>query len=122
VKLVIFLSAFFLPIQLFSGADVGALPSRDPIVVLPLLRALKGRPDFAEVEKILGHFDREIGSGRCIFIYVLRDHSEVAANSGDCVHPDWITRKSKGSPAETLFKFERAPNPSRDPAPQARIN
>ena len=72
---------------------VGPLPSRDPAVVIPLLRKLTGAPELKRVEEILGPSDRQFGSGRCLFGYTLRDRSEIIVDTADCVHLGWIARE-----------------------------
>src|SRR5262245_11106650 len=86
-----------------SGAfgHAATTPSRDPKVVVPLLRKLN-HPWVATVEEILGHHDRRIGSGRCILVYVLRDRSEIRVNTGDCLYVGWITREHHGK-SEQLY-------------------
>src|SRR4051812_33453977 len=87
------------------------LPSRDPATVIPLLKQLKGRPTVKQIEEIVGAHDRAAGSGRCIFVYVLKEKSELWVNTGDCVHADWITRRRPGQPDEVIFQAVHDPNP-----------
>ena len=89
------------------AADVTQkLPSRDPATVIPLLKRLEGRPEVRQVEEILGRHDREAGSGRCMFVYVLQDRSEIWVDTGDCEHLGWIMRLRQGQQREVIFEVK----------------
>ncbi|MDD2763924.1 MAG: hypothetical protein PHE83_08140 [Opitutaceae bacterium] len=84
--------------------------SRQPGKVILALKNLDGWPEVKEIEAFLGNADRQVGSGRCIFVYVLADGSELWANTGDCKHIDWISWRQAGKSDEVLFEAKRKPN------------
>ena len=106
-------------IALLAVGAVGApkLPSREAAIVVPLLRGLPDKADMSTVEAILGHHDREAGSGRCIFAYTLEDGSEIVVNTGDCKHLGWISWSQKDKKAQLLFEAKQTPNQSTQPPP-----
>jgi hypothetical protein len=57
-----------------------------------------------QIEAILGKCDQEVGSGICIFFYILRDGSEIWVSTGDCVHLGWIKWRKEGAPEQLLFE------------------
>jgi hypothetical protein len=88
------------------AATSTTIPSRDPEIVIPLLRRLPQPAEMKDVKAVLGKADIETGSGRCIFGYVLSDASKVWVNTGDCVRLGWITREVGGKDADLIFAGE----------------
>jgi hypothetical protein len=81
------------------------LPSRDPQVVVPLLRAFHEHEGFGTIERILGRPDTDIGSAYSITVFRLEDGTSVyvkATPSRNRVFA--ITRSHPGALAQTLYE------------------
>lgn len=90
----------FLPLAVHAAP----LPSRDPHVVIPLLRAFHEHGSFARIEQILGAPDTDIGSGFSISVFHLKDGSSVyvkASPSRNRIYT--IDRRAPGALAQTLY-------------------
>ena len=73
----IFLFIFAVATCAFGGEPPAGLPSRDPAVVLPLLRALPSASTYQDVRRILGEPGLDIGSSSPNAIFTLADGSRV---------------------------------------------
>jgi len=73
----VFLLIFAVTICAFGSEPAPALPSRDPAVVLPLLRALPSGSTYQDVRRILGEPVLDIGSASPNAIFTLADGSRV---------------------------------------------
>jgi len=97
----ILLLAFALPL----AARADALPSRDPQVVVPLLRAWHEPGGFARLEHILGRPDTDIGSAFSITVFRLNDGTSIyvkATPSRNRIYT--ISRSSPGGLSQTIYE------------------
>jgi hypothetical protein len=99
-----------------SGKDVG-LPSRDPSVVLPLLRSISREPDIDAIEKILGHYDKDEGSGVFLLIYRLDDGSTICIDGTSLKRLASITLLKEGHKIEIIYEKGKMPNQSLERTP-----
>jgi len=90
------------------AADMPSLPSRDSLVVLPLLRKFSSADHFKSILKILGEEDMDLGSVFLDTAFKLTDNSMIfvfASTDGNTVYS--ITHasldKSRGY-SETLYQ------------------
>jgi len=99
------LPVLLLALALPLAARADALPSRDPQVVVPLLRAWHEHGSFAHLEHILGRPDMDIGSAFSITVFRLNDGTSVyvkAAPGRERIYT--ISRSSPGSLAHMLYE------------------
>jgi len=102
-------------------SEEAGLPSRDPAVVLPLLRSFKSNPRIEDIEKILGHWDKDVGSGVYILIYRLDDGSSIATGgTADLKHLPGITLKKDGQQYEVLYDGTEKTKPAGTDKPATR--
>ena len=93
-------------ISFVSYAD-GNLPSRDPVIVLPILKQIKKAPPISALEKILGHYDEDIGSGVFILIWHMSDGSTVSASGPDLHRINHIHHDIPKQRQEIIFDIEK---------------
>jgi hypothetical protein len=95
------LLAFILPL----AARADSLPSREPQVVVPLLKAWHEHGSFGHLEQILGRPDGESISGFSVTEFRLADGTSVyvkATPSHNRIYT--ISRSAPGGLAETLYE------------------
>ncbi len=98
-----------------GAVAASTLPSRDADAVLPLLKKLPAPPKIAAVEEILGHRDRDIGSGIYVLIFRLSDDSTITLGSLDGKVALWIRRSTAGREAEAIFDATKRPDKAPEP-------
>jgi len=95
-------------ITLKLSEDVG-LPSRDPAVVLPLLRSFKSVPRIEDIEKILGRMDKDVGSGLYHLIYLLDDGTSILVWGSNLKHLPVIDLMKDGQKNEVIYDGTKKP-------------
>lgn len=103
------LSIFALMTAVTSGAD-NHLPSRDPSIVLPLLKSISKDPGIDDIKKILGNYDKDVGSGVYMLIYRLDDGSSLSVWGGSLKKLSSITLMRAGRENVDIYKSEKKPN------------
>jgi hypothetical protein len=58
-----------------------SLPSRDPGVVVPLLRVVPRQDAYPRVQEILGQPDMDVGSAFHVYLYTLSDQSQITVST-----------------------------------------
>jgi len=99
------LLVLLLVLALPLAARADALPSRDPQVVVPLLRAWSEHGSFAHLEHILGRPDTETISGFSLTEFRLADGTSIyvhATPSRNRIYT--ISRRAPGSLAQLLYE------------------
>jgi hypothetical protein len=99
--LIVFLALTALPFLIHAAP----LPSRDPQVVVPMLRAWHEHGSFARLERILGKPDVDIGSAFSITLFRLADGTSIyvkATPSRNRIYT--ISRRAPGGLAQTLYE------------------
>ena len=103
-----------------AGARAESLPSRDPQVVVPLLRAFHEHEGFGRVMGILGRPEEEAISGYSITVFRLEDGTSVYVKATPSHNRIFcISRSAPGGLAEMLYdpltRDLRQPVPSSAP-------
>jgi hypothetical protein len=86
----IFFLLFTVAVCAFGTELSSRLPSRDPAVVLPLLRALPATSTYPDVCHILGTPELDIGSSSPNAIFTLTDGSHVHVKTTRVAAPDQV--------------------------------
>lgn len=86
------------------AAQADPLPSRDPHVVVPLLRAWHEHDGYDQLTHILGKPDMDIGSGIFIWVFRLKDGTSVYANAAQRDRMISISRSAPGGLAQKLYQ------------------
>ncbi len=99
------IAILILALALPLAARADTLPSRDPQVVVPLLRAWAEHGSFARLEQILGRPDLETISGFAIAEFRLADGTSVYVKTTPAHHRIYmISRSAPGGLQQTLYE------------------
>ena len=98
------LSVLVLALFVSDAARADSLPSRDPQVVVPLLRAWHEHDGYARLTHILGRPDSDIGSGIFIWVFRLNDGTSVYASAAQRDRLISINRRAPGGLAQKLYQ------------------
>jgi hypothetical protein len=99
------LGALLLSVLFPLHSRAGTLPSRDPQVIVPLLRAWHEHGSFARLEQILGAPDDESISGFSIATFRLKDGTSIYVKATPSHNRIFgISRSAPGVLAENLYE------------------
>ncbi len=99
------LPILLLALALPLAARADFLPSRDPQVVVPLLRTWHEHGSFARLEHILGRPDAETISGFSLTEFRLADGTSIYVHATPSRNRIYnISRSAPGSLAQTLYE------------------